>query len=432
MRERIIGRRGRTTKTDQRERPGKPGARPGKPGARPPRKASGPVLERVRPRPAGAPPPFRPKAPVVKFVHKKAPSPPRPQFDIPFAPKNVTSFPAKTWLWLCRGGSEIDLVEELLLSQKGMEAEPISVGLVRSSSRPFRHGQPYELTFARQGFPVIAVVRGETPVALGMAAARVVAPMLAEGPYVLHGFTPDADKLNPLSNDVAAAGSALARSLPGGAARLVSAVDSPLAKSSFVQLCMLGPGVAAVGVQRVGQAVSLAPGGRLRASQGRAPSRAAAKLLEAFAWMGRTPEPGDVCLDLGAAPGGWTHVLLDLRCKVTAVDPARMSPELMKNRLLTHERRSAFDYAREEPVDWLFCDMAWRPLEVAALLARWGRQRMARFLVANIKLPMKRKVEMLTRVREILETGMWRDVHVRQLYHDRDEVTIYAWALGDP
>ena len=40
---------------------------------------------------------------------------------------------------------------------------------------------------------------------------------------------------------------------------------------------------------------------------------------------------------------------------------------------------------------------------------------------------MKKKVEYLGRVKEILATGGWRDLRVRQLYHDRDEVTLFAW-----
>jgi 23S rRNA (cytidine2498-2'-O)-methyltransferase len=70
--------------------------------------------------------------------------------------------------------------------------------------------------------------------------------------------------------------------------------------------------------------------------------------------------------------------------------------------------------------------MAWRPLEVAALLAKWARRQWARQMVANFKLPMKKKAEMLFRVREILESGGWRNLRSRQLYHDREEVTIAA------
>ena len=48
----------------------------------------------------------------------------------------------------------------------------------------------------------------------------------------------------------------------------------------------------------------------------------------------------------------------------------------------------------------------------------------ARFLVANIKLPMKKKAEYLFRVRDILGDGGWQNLRVRQLYHDRDEITV--------
>ncbi|MBX6322535.1 MAG: hypothetical protein IRY94_11960, partial [Rhodospirillaceae bacterium] len=39
------------------------------------------------------------------------------------------------------------------------------------------------------------------------------------------------------------------------------------------------------------------------------PNRAYLKLWEALTLIGRHPRPGEVCLDLGASPGGWTWVL---------------------------------------------------------------------------------------------------------------------------
>jgi len=90
--------------------------------------------------------------------------------------------------------------------------------------------------------------------------------------------------------------------------------------------------------------------------------------------------------------------------------------------------RSAFDFEPDEPADFLLCDMAFRPLEVASMLARYARTRTARFLIANFKLPMKRKAEIVARIREVLEAGGFRGLRVRQLYHDRDEVTVFARA----
>ena len=135
--------------------------------------------------------------------------------------------------------------------------------------------------------------------------------------------------------------------------------------------------------------------------------------------------------DLGAAPGGWTQRLVARGARVIAVDPAKLMPELAQHPRVEHVQESAFAYAPEEPVDWLCCDMAWRPLEVAQLLAKWGRRDWATYLVANIKLPMKDKNPLLLRVRHILtEDGGWQGLTMRQLYHDRDEVTVTAHHRG--
>ena len=42
------------------------------------------------------------------------------------------------------------------------------------------------------------------------------------------------------------------------------------------------------------------------------------------------------------------------------------------SRRIKHVRQNAFEFVPDVPVDWLCCDLAYRPLEVAALLARWA------------------------------------------------------------
>ncbi len=330
------------------------------------------------------------------------------------------------WLWLCRAGYEADLVEEL-----GGDAARVGPGLVRSAKRPRLRGELLEPAFGRQALPVQALVEATDPRALGGAVARAIAPRIGERPFALHVITADSDEGNLLAREATEVEEAALAALPDAVrARRVAAHEAPAGKDPFAQACLLTKSRAAVGVLPVGEAVSLAPGGRRRiGAPAGAPSRAAAKLLEAFDWLGRAPDPGDRCIDLGAAPGGWSHVLLARRARVVAVDPARLAPQVAKHRHLRHVHASAFTWLPDEPADWLLCDMAWRPLEVAALLAKWGRRGAARFLVANIKLPMKKKVDMIRRIREILATGGWRNVRVRQLYHDRDEVTLGAWRI---
>ncbi|RZM31997.1 MAG: hypothetical protein EOP67_30055, partial [Sphingomonas sp.] len=142
----------------------------------------------------------------------------------------------------------------------------------------------------------------------------------------------------------------------------------------LVQVALTGPRHAVLGEVDMTRAISLAPGGRARMhADADRPSRAARKVEEALAWLGVEPGPGEVCVDLGAAPGGWSWALLKRRARVIAVDPALLRPDIASHRGLTHAQASAFDFAPDEPVDWLFCDMAWRPIEVAQMLAFGGR-----------------------------------------------------------
>ena len=144
-------------------------------------------------------------------------------------------------------------------------------------------------------------------------------------------------------------------------------------------------------------------------------------------WLDRAPDPAtSASQTLGAAPrrldlgAAWER-----RARVTAVDPAFLARSLQSKKGVQHIRADAFTFEPREPVDWFFfSDMAWRPLELAALVGWRARRGWARLLIANIKLPMKKKAEMLMRVREILDDGGWKNLRFRQLYHDREEVTV--------
>jgi 23S rRNA (cytidine2498-2'-O)-methyltransferase len=60
------------------------------------------------------------------------------------------------------------------------------------------------------------------------------------------------------------------------------------------------------------------------------------------------------------------------------------------------------------------------------MLGRWAHRRHTRLLVANFKLPMKRKVEMVARLRGLLAQQGFVGIRTRQLYHDREEITLAA------
>lgn len=337
------------------------------------------------------------------------------------------------WLLTTREGSEQDLVDELLLSNV-IDPGPcvFAPGLVLAPKVPKRDKRAIDLTFARQGFEILTSVRAQDLDELTHRVERSLRNKLAHAStYALHVWVPDTTLTNPLSSLAeeleTRLADRLATNLPKGK-RVDDSSLRRLGSMPLAQVCLLDTERAVAGVMHSNATPSLARGGRTRVRvSGDAPSRAARKLEEALAWLGVEPGPGEVCVDLGAAPGGWTYVLAERRARVIAVDPAKLRPDILAKKGVRHLQESAFTYTPDEPIDWLFCDMAWRPLEAAALLAKWGRKRWARMIVANIKLPMTKKAEILARIRAILETeGEWNGLRFKQLYHDRDEITLTA------
>ncbi|MDF2529489.1 MAG: SAM-dependent methyltransferase, partial [Gammaproteobacteria bacterium] len=88
------------------------------------------------------------------------------------------------------------------------------------------------------------------------------------------------------------------------------------------------------------------------------PSRAYLKLWEALSLWGELPKSGDICMDVGSCPGGWTYVLQSLGAKVISVDKAPLAPHIAKLPRIEFLQQSAFalnpkDFDR---IDWLVSD----------------------------------------------------------------------------
>ena len=128
------------------------------------------------------------------------------------------------------------------------------------------------------------------------------------------------------------------------------------------------------------------PGGQWAFEEDRTgpPSRAYLKLWEALTRIGHHPKPGDSCLDLGAAPGGWTWVLAQLGADVIAVDKAALDPAIAALPTVTTLRESAFAL---EPrfVDWLVCDVIAYPARLATLVSHWIETAAPNRIVCTIK-----------------------------------------------
>ena len=166
-----------------------------------------------------------------------------------------------------------------------------------------------------------------------------------------------------------------------------------------------------------------------------APSRSAAKLEEALLHflgerLGTLLRPGMSAIDLGAAPGGWTWILARRGLAVTAVDRGALAPAALDAGAVRHLREDAFTFRPGRAVDWLVCDVVDKPARVAALIERWFLDGWCRQAIFNLKLPMKNRYRdaatLLARLRAVIEAGGAR-VHcsARQLYHDREEITVW-------
>jgi 23S rRNA (cytidine2498-2'-O)-methyltransferase len=114
------------------------------------------------------------------------------------------------------------------------------------------------------------------------------------------------------------------------------------------------------------------------------PSRAYLKLWEACTRLGAWPLPGEHCIDLGAAPGGWSWAIAALGARVMAVDKAELDPRVAAMPGVTTRQESAFALA-PEPTDWLFSDVVAYPGRLLVLVRRWMAAGAARRIVCTLK-----------------------------------------------
>ncbi len=171
-----------------------------------------------------------------------------------------------------------------------------------------------------------------------------------------------------------------------------------------------------------------------------APSRSTLKLEEAFKTMLSEDEQqrylcnGMTAVDLGACPGGWTWQLVNRNIRVEAIDNGPMDQALMDTGMVKHLREDGFTYLPEKPVDWLVCDMVERPMHVTRLICRWLVHGHCKHSAFNLKLPMKKRYDMVMECREYILDELSQltpkyKVSIRQLYHDREEVTLLILQL---
>jgi len=165
-------------------------------------------------------------------------------------------------------------------------------------------------------------------------------------------------------------------------------------------------------------------------------SRAEFKLLEALEVFGLSLPPHGRALDLGAAPGGWTRLLLEAGLSVVAVDPAKLDPRLLRSphaQRLEHFRGYAEVYLEDavkkhRQFDIIANDMRMDAREASRLLVQAGKcLRRDGFIISTLKLPhATASIDPLKNLREALHllSRYFNIVQAHQLFHNRQEVTV--------
>ena len=135
--------------------------------------------------------------------------------------------------------------------------------------------------------------------------------------------------------------------------------------------------------------------------------------------IGRRPGPGEVCLDLGSSPGGWSWALQQMGAQVISVDKAPLAPEIARLPGIEHRQQSAFalDPRTVGQIDWLFSDIACYPARLLALVGRWLAGDTCRNFVCTIKFQGPTDHETARRFAAIPGSQL------RHLFHNKHELT---------
>jgi 23S rRNA (cytidine2498-2'-O)-methyltransferase len=121
------------------------------------------------------------------------------------------------------------------------------------------------------------------------------------------------------------------------------------------------------------------------------PSRAYLKLWEAFTLIddkNNLPGPGDLTLDVGSCPGGWTWVLANFGADVYSYDKAPLDERLMENEKISFFKQSAFSLEPKDfdrPIKWFCSDIICYPPKLLNLVKKFYDSGIVENFICTIK-----------------------------------------------
>jgi 23S rRNA (cytidine2498-2'-O)-methyltransferase len=222
-----------------------------------------------------------------------------------------------------------------------------------------------------------------------------------------------------------------------------SAPDAPAPGQCVGTVVELSPEEFWAGLHRHTVLTSPDPGGSgFLALPEDAPSRAWLKLEEAVRFFGIRFSPRDIAVELGCAPGGVIHALLQRQVSVIGVDPARLAPVVMKHAVpavpdplpgkpwVFHCRKPAALVARRDlgnRVTWFLSDMNQSPAVVLTECVRFVKMCPSiRSALLTLKLTNLTQVVEKHRWLQSLRDRGFQNVRLQQLSVHNRELALFA------
>lgn len=155
-------------------------------------------------------------------------------------------------------------------------------------------------------------------------------------------------------------------------------------------------------------------------------SRAEYKLLEALECFGIELKEEEKAADLGAAPGGWTKVLIEKGLECTSIDPSYLKPEIARNGKVRYYHMTVEEYLRSEKdekfhivVNDMKMDMV---RSVGIINEFYDRIHDGGIVIMTFKLPHEYSYSNILKTIQML--GGFVLIGARQLFHNRYEITV--------
>lgn len=159
-------------------------------------------------------------------------------------------------------------------------------------------------------------------------------------------------------------------------------------------------------------------------------SRAYFKMEESLRWSQLPMKKGDLCAEIGSAPGGAAQRLLEKGQFVLGIDPAEMDERVLAHPNFAHIRRRAAQVARREfkHVRWLFADSNVAPnhtLDSVEGVVTHSSTHVRGMIVTLKLLDMELAAEIPAHLERIRSWG-FKWVRARQLAFNRREICVCA------